>query len=58
VKRSPTNGGPYAAIVTGLTNTSYNNTGLSSGVTYYYVVAAVNAAGESPNSNQASATAK
>jgi Concanavalin A-like lectin/glucanases superfamily/Fibronectin type III domain/Domain of unknown function (DUF2341) len=56
VLRSTTNGGPYATIVTGLTTTSYTNTGLTNGTTYYYVVQAVNAVGPSPNSNQASAT--
>jgi fibronectin type 3 domain-containing protein len=58
VKRSLTSGGPYTNVTTGVTSTSYTNTGLSSGVTYYYVVAAVNPAGSSGNSNQASATAK
>jgi hypothetical protein len=56
VKRSTTNGGPYSVIASGVTATSYTNTGLQSGTTYYYVVSALNAAGESPNSNQASAT--
>jgi hypothetical protein len=58
VKRATTNGGPYATIATGVTTTSYTNTGLASGTTYYYVVTAVNSAGESLNSNQASAAAK
>jgi cellulose 1,4-beta-cellobiosidase len=58
VKRSLTSGGPYTTIATGVTATTYTNTGLTSGVTYYYVVTAVNSAGESPNSNQASAKAK
>ena len=58
VKRSSTNGGPYTAVSSGITTTTYTNSGLTSGTTYYYVVSAVNAAGESPNSNQASATAK
>jgi alpha-L-arabinofuranosidase len=57
VKQSTTNGGPYSTIAT-VTTTSYTNTGLTSGRTYYYVVSAANAAGESPNSAQASATAK
>ncbi len=56
VKRSTTNGGPYATVATGITGTTYVNSGLQSGTTYYYVVSAVNAAGESPNSNQASGT--
>ena len=56
VKRSTTNGGPYSTIATGVGTTSYTNTGLTNGTTYYYVVSASNTAGESPNSNQASAT--
>ena len=56
VKRSTTNGGPYSLIATGVTSTSYLNVGLTNGVTYFYVVSAVNSAGESGNSNQASAT--
>ena len=55
VQRSTTSGGPYTQIATPSTN-SYTDTGLTNGVTYYYVVAAVNSAGQSGNSNQASAT--
>ena len=43
-------------IATGITSTSYTNTGLKNGTTYYYKVAAVNATGTSPLSNEASAT--
>jgi hypothetical protein len=57
VKRSTTNGGPYANVST-VTGTSYTNTGLTSGVTYYYVVSAANAQGSGPNSSQVSAVAK
>ena len=56
VKRSTTNGGPYSNVATGVTATSYTNTGLTNGTPYYSVVTAVNAGGESPVSNQASAT--
>jgi Fibronectin type III domain len=56
VKRSTTSGGPYTIIATGVTSTSYTNTGLANGTTYYYVVSAVNSFGESTNSGQASAT--
>src|SRR5205807_407267 len=35
---------------------SYSDGGLTNGVTYYYQVSAVNAAGEGPRSNEASAT--
>jgi hypothetical protein len=42
-------------IATGITATAYTNTGLTNGTTYYYKVAAVNPAGTSPMSNEASA---
>ena len=57
VARSTVSGGPYSDIATLAANTtSYNNTGLASGTTYYYVVRAVNTGGSSANSAQASAT--
>jgi len=56
VKRATTSGGPYTNVATGVTSTSYTNTGLTNGTTYYYVVSAVNSAGESANSFQASVT--
>ncbi|RKP53167.1 hypothetical protein D7Z26_15685 [Cohnella endophytica] len=56
VKRATTSGGPYTNVATGVTATSYTNTGLTNGTTYYYVVSASNSAGESVNSTQASAT--
>jgi acid phosphatase type 7 len=56
VKRATVAGGPYAAIATGVTATSYVDSDVTNGTTYYYVVSAMNAAGESANSNQASAT--
>jgi fibronectin type 3 domain-containing protein len=55
VKRATVNGGPYSTI-TSVTGTSYTDTGLANDTTYYYVVSAVNGAGESANSTQASAT--
>lgn len=56
VKRATTSGGPYTTIASNITTTSYTNTGLTNGTTYYYVVTAVNSVGESANSNQQSAT--
>ena len=42
-------------IATGITKTTYTNTGLTNGTTYYYKVAAVNGAGVGPLSSEASA---
>jgi len=44
------------AIATGITSTTYTNTGLTNGTTYFYKVAAVNAGGTSGMSNEVSAT--
>ncbi len=56
VKRSSVGGGPYATVATGLTNNAFTDTGLSSGATYYYVVAASNPQGTSVDSNEAAVT--
>ena len=58
IKRRTTRGGPYKTVATGVTNTTYTDTGLRLGVTYYYVATAVNDAGESGHSNQARATVR
>ena len=58
VKRATTNGGPYTLIGT-VAGTSYTDTAVTSGTTYYYVTSATTTVngtvGESPESNQASA---
>jgi fibronectin type 3 domain-containing protein len=54
VKRALVSGGPYG-FVANPTDTSFTDTGLTAGTTYYYVVSANNAAGESANSAEASA---
>jgi len=56
VKRSPTGGSGYTNIASGVTVTSYLDTGVVNGTTYYYVVSATNSSGESPNSVEVSAT--
>ena len=56
VKRATVSGGPCTTIASGVATTSYTDTGLNNGTSYYYVISAVNAAGESANSTQASAT--
>jgi fibronectin type 3 domain-containing protein len=55
VSRSTTDGGPYTVVTNGVTATNYNDTGLTFGTTYYYVVSAVVSGGETPDSAQASA---
>lgn len=56
VKRSTFAGGPYTLIAV-VTNTSHTDAGLALGWTYFYVVSAVNAAGESGDSAEVSVTA-
>jgi endoglucanase len=53
IGRSQTNGGPYTTVGTVLAATNYEDTAVASGASYYYVVTAVNANGESLPSNQA-----
>ena len=55
VRRSATSGGPYAQI-SAPSATSYTDTGLTNGTTYFYVVSAYNSAGQSANSSEMSAT--
>jgi parallel beta-helix repeat protein len=56
VKRSTVNGGPYSTISSNVTAVTYTDTPLTNGITYYYVVSAVNGSSESADSSQVSAT--
>jgi titin len=57
VYRGTSPGGESATpVATSVAGTSYTDTGLANGTKYYYTVAAVNAVGVSPQSNEASAT--
>jgi hypothetical protein len=55
VKRSTSSGGPYTQVAIP-SLTSYSDMAVTNGTTYYYVVSARNAAGESGNSSQVSAS--
>ena len=55
VKRSTVSGGPYVTVGS-VSDQQFHDTPSTSGITYYYVVTAVNNAGESLNSVEASAT--
>jgi fibronectin type 3 domain-containing protein len=56
VKRSTTTGGPFTTTLASPTATNYVDTTVTDGTAYFYVVSAVNSAGESANSTQATAT--
>ena len=55
VWRSLTHGGPYT-LLTSQGGTTYDDTGLTNGTTYYYAISAVGASGEGSFSDEASAT--
>ena len=55
VKRSTTSGGPYAAISSPMA-ASFTDTTVTNGTKYFYVVSAINSAGESGNSAEVNAT--
>src|SRR5258708_12920726 len=56
VKRATVSGGPYATVATGVTSTSYIDTGVVRSTDYYYVASGVNGLGESANSAEISTT--
>ncbi len=55
VRRSLTPGGPYTLLSSSVANPYYTDSAVTNGTTYYYVVSAINAYGESPLSNEDSA---
>ena len=55
VGRANQSGGPYTLVASNWPGTSYTNSGLANGTTYYYVVAALNIYGPGTNSLEASA---
>jgi hypothetical protein len=57
IERSTTSGGPYTNLASSV-NPFYTDTGLASGTTYYYVISAVSAKGQSSNFVEVSATAQ
>ena len=57
IKRSLTSGGPYTDLLLTSPINAVIDTAVAHGVTYYYVVSAMNASGESSNSAQIAVTA-
>lgn len=56
LKRSLASGGPYTTVATNVKSTGYIDTSVTNLSSYFYVVTASNAKGQSPNSNEAVAT--
>ncbi|NKI19971.1 hypothetical protein HFN20_01755 [Paenibacillus dendritiformis] len=54
IKRATSPGGPYAMLASNVKGTAYTDKAVTNGVTYYYVVSAVNEAGESAHSGEKS----
>jgi fibronectin type 3 domain-containing protein len=55
VKRATTSGGPYATISSPMAS-SFTDTTVTNGTKYFYIISAVNSAGESANSAEVNAT--
>ena len=57
VKRAGASAGPFTTIASGVTRTSYTDSGLGSGAKYYYQVTATSVAGESAVATASATTA-
>ncbi|GAB6011312.1 LamG-like jellyroll fold domain-containing protein [Viscerimonas tarda] len=55
LKRSPTENGEYTTIANGITATNYEDSGLEINTDYFYILKAMNAKGESANSEKVNA---
>jgi filamentous hemagglutinin family protein len=55
VKRSVASGSGYSVIASNISSSSYTDTAVSNGTTYYYVVSALNSVGEGANSAEVNA---
>jgi hypothetical protein len=56
LKRGTISGGPYTPVTNGIAGASFIDSGLTNGVTYYYVLSATNQIGESLPSAEVNAT--
>ncbi|QMV40185.1 fibronectin type III domain-containing protein [Cohnella cholangitidis] len=56
IKRSLTSGGPYTTIANNIIDLNFVDTNVMNGTTYYYVITATSLNGESPLSNEVSAS--
>ena len=56
IHRATVSGGPYGLIASGVAGTSFTDSAVTNGTTYYYVVTASNLGGESEPSAEATAT--
>jgi alpha-L-arabinofuranosidase len=56
VKRATSLNGTYSVVASGLSGTTFTDTGLQNGATYYYIVTAVNSAGETATATAVAAT--
>jgi autotransporter-associated beta strand protein len=55
VKHATVSGGPYTTVATNVLTTTFTDTSLSNDTNYFYVVSAVNGAGEGSNSTEVAA---